>query len=113
MRRRPGQPFCSRVRGLLANAWRFSWEPRLWMVSWPWRGPHRRGGRARHSLQRLDDQPLDQLAVGNALHLCLLRNEAERCHARLRVDLEQVDARLPLLIVPPEIGARGTLAAEQ
>ena len=58
-----------------------------------WRGQPRRGGRARRSLKRLLDQPLDQLAVGDALELRLLGNEAERSHARLGVHLEQIDAR--------------------
>ena len=59
------------------------------------------------------DQPLDQLAVSDALELRLLGDEAERGHARLGVDLEQIDARFAQLIVPAEVGARRALAAEQ
>ena len=37
----------------------------------------------------------------------------ERSHARLGVDLEQINAGLALLVVPAEVGARRALAAEQ
>src|SRR5690348_12070070 len=41
-------------------------------------GPRRRDEHGQRSLHRLRDQPLDQLAVADALELGLLRHEAQR-----------------------------------
>ena len=79
-----------------------------------WRAPRRTAADVRGAhCERLLDQPLDQLAVADAAQLRLLGNQAQRGHAGLGVDLEQIDARLALLVVPAEVGARRALAAEQ
>src|SRR5437764_5614162 len=104
---------CLRAPDPPAGVSRSSWEPRLWTASWPWLWPSRRGGRAKRSLKRLREQPLDQLAVADALELRLLGHQAQRSHARLGVDLEQVNARFAQLVVPAEVRARCALAAEE
>ena len=59
--------------------------------------------------QRLGDDPFDQFAVADALLPGLFRHQAQRGHARLGVDLEQIDPGLSLLVVPAEIGPRAPL----
>src|SRR6476661_3036713 len=114
MRRKPAPRLCWRGPGRPEAAWRSSSGPRPSTASWPWFGrSRRRDERARRSCERFLDQPLDQLAIGDALELRLLGHKAQRGHARLCVDLEQVDARLAQLVIPSKVGTRGALAAKQ
>src|SRR3546814_1348584 len=44
---------------------------------------------------------------------CLFGNKAERSHARLGVDLKEIQAFHALAVVPAKIGARAALAAQR
>src|SRR3546814_6969398 len=51
--------------------------------------------------------------LADAAMPCLFGNKAERSHARLGVDLKEIQAFHALAVVPAKIGARAALAAQR